>query len=836
MTATPFVNREDELEFLGFARKRAEAGQGQVVAIVGDAGVGKSRLLSEFSRHATEGGWHALVADAPPGGELTSYLGVTQILRSYFALDERDPAAAAAELVTTTLAARDDTLKGALPAILAVLDLPVPGPSWPTLDASLKRQRILDAVADVILRESQERPLLIAFENLHWIDPETQACLDALVDRLPRSRVLLVASHRPEYTPPWGSFPYYNPLRLGPLSGEAAEAMLTALLGAEPRLAAVTRVLVEHTGGNPLFLEECVRVLADADPLADGRGAGDAQPLGELLGLATVQAVLASRLRRLPADDQRLLEAASVIGSRVAMPVLEAATGLPSAALTSSLGRLESAGLLHESGPFPGIEVSFTHPLMHEVTYGGLMPEGRRALHAATLAALEGLGPQHLAARPDVLGEHALRGQRWDKAVVYLRQAGARATSRAANGEAVARLEQALTALSRQAESRQTLELAIDLRLDLRPPLLQLGRLADVLEVSRQAEDLARRIADEPRLARVYTYLANYHYLKGEPEAAIDYGERCVAIGEAERDPALVALARAYMGYSYHAQGRYREAEDVLAENLAMLASLRPAESSTQTAVSHVGSAAWLAFTLADTGEFDRAEASAKVARTIAEESRNPYGQAIAGTLSGLVWLARGHLDRGLPLLEASLATCREKQLVVWQPIPSALVGVALARTGRAAQALPLLEDAVARTQRLGVKAYLARWTAHLGEALLTAGRVDAARETAEEALRLALTHRERGHEAESLRLLGEVAAAASPAEAERRLGEALALAETLSMEPLVAHCRLALGKVSRQAGDMPRAGAHLGRAVELCQAMDLRLWLEQARAEIARL
>ncbi|HUG38281.1 MAG TPA: hypothetical protein VML54_15090, partial [Candidatus Limnocylindrales bacterium] len=721
------------------------------------------------------------------------------------------------------------------PALQSVLDAPVDDPAWMRLDAALRRQRVLDAVTDLLVRASQARPLVVIFENLHWIDPESQACLDHLVEGLARARILLLASHRPEYTAPWGGTSHYNPVRLGPLPAEAATELLRALLGGDPRLAPVIAVLVEHTGGNPLFLEECVRALSDAGVLTDTAAHG-AAPVTELEGLATVHAVLEARVNRLAPVDLRLLEMGAVIGPRIAVSVLSPMAGLDETALAAAITRLKVAEFLHETGPFPGVELTFTRPLMHEIVYGGLSPARRREIHAQALAALEGLSGKSFGARPDVLGDHAFHGGLWDKAVTYLRQAGTRAASRATNGEAVARFQRALQAIAHLPESRATTEQAIDLRLDLRPSLLQLGRLADVLAVSREAEALAQRIGDEPRLARVYTYLANYHYLKGEPETAIGYGERCAAIGAAQGDAPLVALARAYMGYSYHAQGRYREAREVLAENLAMLEPLRRGESSMQTSVSHVGSAAWLAFTLSDQGEFDAADEAGRTARQIADESRNPYSLAIAATYAAHVWLARGHLDRAVPALEATLATCRDNHLVVWQPVPSALLGVALARAGEAARGVRLLEEAVTLSERLGVRAYLARWTGHLAESLQAAGLIDRARDVAETALRLGIAHQERAHQAEALRLLGDLSAAASPAgmaQGERHLRQALSLAAELGSPPLTARCRLSLAALAGRRGDLEQAREHLAAAEALCAAMDLLLPLDRVRAEI---
>jgi tetratricopeptide (TPR) repeat protein len=437
------------------------------------------------------------------------------------------------------------------------------------------------------------------------------------------------------------------------------------------------------------------------------------------------------------------------------------------------------------------------------------------------------------------LAYHAMRGEVWESAVLYLRQAGLKAAAQAANREAVSYFEEALAALGRLAETRENIERAIDIRLELRPPLLQRGEIQRVLDLSREVERLAQQIEDESRLARVYTYLINYHYLRGEADAAIEYGERCLGIGESTGDLALRTFARGYMGQSRHAQGRCREAEEILAANVQEFAAVATPGDMQRAGLSYVTSGAWLAFTRADQGDFDRALEAALEAQRAAELTRHPYTQVIASTLTGLVWLRRGHLERALALLEQSLEACRERQLKLWRPIPSALLGHTFVLLGRVKEALPLLEDCVALSRELGVKAYLPLWLGYLADAELAAGQGERAQTLAREALDLAMAHGEEGHQAWIHGLLGRIAASGPAAEAEAAEVEyllALPLAEERGLRPLTAQLHLALGALHRRAGDRAKAHAHLTRAMTRFQAMDMRFWLDQASDEIREL
>ena len=836
---TPFVGRDGELTRLRETLEKARAGQGQIVAVSGEPGVGKSRLFWEFTHSHRTHGWLVLESSPVSYGKMTSYLPVSDLLKTYFGIEDHDDARRIREKVTGKLLTLDDSLRTTIPVFLSLLDVPVDDAEGHAADPRERRRRTLDALKRLLLRESQVQPLLVIFENLNWVDGETQAFLDSLVESLPAARMLLMVNYRPEYTHGWGSKSYYTQFRIDPLEPESAEELLQAILGSDAALQPLKQLLVQQTEGNPFFLEECVQSLIEMGALAGVRGQYHLQSNVETLQMPpTVQAVLASRIDRLDPEDKRLLQAASVIGKDVPFALLDAISELPEETLRSALMRLQSAEFIYETTLFPALEYTFKHALTHDVAYGSLLTGRRRAVHAAVMESIERLNADRLNEQVERLAHHAVRGEIWDKAINYLRQAGAKAVSRAANQEAVALLDQALQALTHLPEGRAKLEQSIDIRLELRPPLLQLGRLRDVLQLSKEAEHLGAELGDESRLGRVYSYLVNYHYLNGEPDLAIEYGERCLRIADATEDLPLQALARSYLGLSCHAQGQYRRAELILRQNVDALALAR-GTAADLSAISYVTSSGWLAFTLAELGDFHAADACADQALRVADGVGHAYGQAIARTLAGLVWLRRGHLDRALGYLQASLEACREKHLDVWRPIPSSLLGLTQALSGRLDEALPLLKDGVHLSEVLGVNAYLALWTLHLAEGLMTAGQYEQATETARHALDLAVAHKERGHQAWAWRLLGDLASrgeAASLAQAEAHYRQAVDIAEELRMQPVLAHAKMGLGRVMRLRGDRERAEEYLVTAFMLFRGMDVPFWVRRCGEEMMQL
>jgi class 3 adenylate cyclase/predicted ATPase len=498
-----FVGREGEIEHLRQALERAAAGHGQIVAVVGEAGVGKSRLYWEFTRsHRTEG-WLILESASVSYGKATAYLPVIEMLRGYFQITTSDDARRMREKVTGKLLALDRALEPSLPALLALLDLPADDPSWETLAAPERRPRTLEAVKRLLLRESQVQPLLILFEDLHWIDAETKAVLDALVESLPTARLLLLVNYRPEYRHGWSGKTYYRQIQVEPLPPESAESLLDALVGSDARLGPLKRLLIERTQGNPFFLEESVQALVETGALAGEPGAY--APTGAVPDVRvppTVQALLAARIDRLPPEEKSLLQLAAAIGKDVPLALLQAVAGLADELLRARLAPLQAGEFVYEASLFPELEYTFKHALTHEVAYQGLLVERRRELHARILEAMEALYAGRLTEHVERLARHAQQGGRPEPAVRYLRQAAAKAIARSANHEAVAFLEGALRALAELPPSDERLKEALDIQLDLGPALIVTagGAAPEVHAAYTRARELCERIGDSARL------------------------------------------------------------------------------------------------------------------------------------------------------------------------------------------------------------------------------------------------------------------------------------------------------------------------------------------------
>jgi class 3 adenylate cyclase/tetratricopeptide (TPR) repeat protein len=838
---TRFVGRDAEIEHLRRVLSQADAGRGQVVAIVGEAGVGKSRLTYEFTHSHRVQDWLIVEASSVSYGKATSYLPVIDMLKAYFKIGDRDDHREMREKVTGKLLALDRALEPLLHPLLALLDVPVEDTTWKNLDPPQRRQRTLDAVKRLLLREAQVQALLVVFEDLHWIDGETQALLDSVVEGLGSSRLLLLVNYRPEYEHRWGSKTAYSQLRLDTLPAESATELLAALLGPDPVLAPLTQMLVKR--GNPFFLEETVRTLAETGALAGERGAYQLTRAVESLQVpSTVQTILAARIDRLPPEEKELLQAASVIGKDFPYSLLAAIAKQPDDILKRGLVHLQEAEFVYETQLFPDLEHTFKHALTHEVTYGSVLQERRNALHAQIVAAMERLYADRLSEHVERLAYHALRGALWHQAVRHGRQAGNRALGRSAARDALAHFDQARVALDELPECRERTEQLIDLCLEQRNALLPLGEFGRLGHVLNEAGTLAEGLGDQRRLGWVLAYEVQLRSNLGESVRAIEAAERACAIAEAVDDLGLRVAAPYHLGLALWFSGDLRRAAGALRAAIALVQGAPSAERFGMAGPPGVLARFVLAAVLAQLGEFAEGLAVGEEGLRIGQSVGHVYSEVHVRYGLGFAHLHHADFAQATRVLEPALALCRAMEIRVALPLTAALLGSAYVWSGRATEGLALLDEAIVAFTAMGNLGW-PLFITFRAETYLVLGQVAEAREQAEQAVAIARAHQQRGWEAWGLKVLGDIHACESAEvdlsgaqQAEDTYRQALALATELGMRPLAAHCHLGLGKLHATTDQRDKAREHLGTATTMYCEMDMQFWLKQADVEIKEL
>jgi tetratricopeptide (TPR) repeat protein len=833
-----FVGRGHELETLTGLLAQAERGRGQVVTIVGEPGVGKSRLLYELTRSERLQGWRVLGCEGASHGLATPYLPLVELLRRLFELKDVDSVAEIGERIEQTLHGLDPALRPHLPALLALCEVPLDDGRWHALEPVQRRQAMREAIRHLLLRESQVRPLLVLVEDLHWIDSETQATLDRLVESLPTARLLFIGTHRPEYRHTWAGRTYYSQLRLDPLGPEPAGALLRSLLGLGTELVPLAERMIERTEGNPFFLEESVRSLVETQAVTGEPGDYRlTRVVRDIEVPAAVEALLAARIDRLLPEDRQVLQSAAVIGTDVPLALLGAIGDGAHHALGESIVRLQAAEFLYEKTGTAEPGYTFKHALTHEVAYGSLPAERRRGLHARVVAALEARNPDQPGEALGQLGHHALKGEVWNKAVRYLREAGEKASARSAYREAATIYEQALVALGHLPESRVTIEQSVDLRQELRVVLQPLHELDRILSHLEQAAALAESLGDRARLGRVLGGLCNTRHTQGDHERALALVTRAFELGNALGDVALRVEATLRLGAVHYSLGNYSTAVDFLRQTLELTRGRPESER-----LGFVGPVAvlmntWLSLSLSELGQFAESQSRANEALRVATTVEQPFTLMAVDVALGVLGLRQGRFDRAVAAFRSVVELGRSWDISTAWPGGTDGVVCALALRGEREEALHLLTEATRRIGGTRVGFNLAQRVNRLGEAARGCGRPQEAQRLGEEGLRLARVRKERGEEAWALRLLGDLASDREPpdvAAAEAHYRDALALAKVLGMRPLVAHCHRGFGMLHQRSGARRDARGELALARDLYRDMGMTFWLEQTEGESA--
>jgi tetratricopeptide (TPR) repeat protein len=548
-----------------------------------------------------------------------------------------------------------------------------------------------------------------------------------------------------------------------------------------------------------------------------------------------VQAVLAARIDRLPQEEKRLLQTAAVIGTEVPWPLLQAIADAPEEALYRSLAHVQAAEFLYETSLFPERVYTFKHALTHEVAYGGLLRERQRLLHGRIVAVIDQRYADRLVDQVERLAHHALRGEVWDKAVAYLRQAGDKALARSANREAVACFEQALVAVAHLPEGRARHAQAIDVRFGLRHALGQRLENDRILTYLHEAEVLAQALGDQHRLGWGAAYMTNCFGGKGDLPRAVEAGQRALALAGTLGDVALQVVTHLFLGRVYYGLGDYPQAIDLLRQNLASLEGTPFQERFGLPGLPAVMSRDVLARCLAEVGAFTEGLAHAEDSLRIAEAVNHSHSLIAACHGIGDVYLRKGALPQAILWLERGLEVCQVWDLPLLFYLVSSTLGYAYVLTGRVSDALPLLEQSVATE---GFELIRGRVHVWLSEAYLRLDRLGEALAVAVRGLELCRAHAQQGEQAWALRLLGELHAHRQPPEtalAEASYCEALALAEALGMRPLQAHCHRGLGTLYATTGQREQAHSALTTAIDMYRAMDMTFWLPQTEAALAQ-
>jgi class 3 adenylate cyclase/predicted ATPase len=813
-----FVGRQSELAQLRKALEEVKAGHGQIVGVAGEAGVGKSRLFHEFKGFSQRG---CLVVEtfSVSHGRSFAYLPLIELLKNYFQITAQDDERRCREKVTGRVLTLERSLEDVVPYLLYLLGIGEQRSALAQMDPQIRRQRTFDAITRLLVRESLNEPLGLVFEDLQWLDGETEAFLAFFIERVPGARILLLVNYRPEYQHSWGLKGDYTQLRLDPLGPVEAQRLLTELLGDDAGLTALKLLVLEKTEGNPFFVEEVVQTLAEEGALLGEPGRYRIEKTPTALHIpTTVQGVLAARMDRLPDTEKELLQTLAVFGKEFPLSLIRQVVGQPEDNLRRLLSRLEAGEFIYERPAFPEVEYVFKHALTQEVAGNSMLMERRSVLHERTAQAIETLFQSRLKDYWSELAHHYSLSGNIPKAVEYLQCAGQQAFQRSANLEAIRQLSTALALLERLPETSERARQELTLQLTIGPALMAAkGYGASEVEATyTRALALCRQAGETPHLFPVQVGLRMFYQLRAEYETANELGERLLSLAENTQAPGILMEAHFLRGATLFRLGELGMAHTHVQQSV----TLHDAEPLDGETFLHgrdpgIHGRSILALILWYLGYPDQAIEQSQEALIRARASY-PLGLAQTLAFTAELYQLRHEVQLTKDCAEANVTLSTEQGFPLHLAWGTILLGWALAEQGRSEEGIAQIRHGLTAYQATGAQLGRSYFLALLAETYGNVGQAEAGQNVLAEAMAMLDKTGERYYEAELHRLKGELLVRASSAETGGSAGGERAEA--------CFHKAIAVAHHQR------------ARSLELRAALSLaRLWQRQGKTAAAR-
>jgi len=757
---TRFVGRERELRQMRHALELSIGGHGQIIAVMAEAGTGKSRVFHEF-KTAIPATCKVLEAYSVSHGKASAWLPVLELLRGYFGVVDADDAATRREKVAAVLKALDPALEDTLPYLFGLLGI-VDGPDpLAQMAPPIKLQRTLDAIKRIILSENLKQPIVVIFEDLHWIDEQTQALLAVLADSIASARVLLLVNYRPEYRHEWTNRSNYSQLRLPPLDSSDGAAMLASLLGEAVELNPLKRLIGERTGGNPFFIEEIVQALFDEGALVRNGAVKVTRSLSQLRLPSTVQGILAARIDRQPGENKQLLQTLAVIGRESPIGLLRQVASHADNRLERMLAELQTAEFIYEETVIGGVEYVFKHALTQEVAYNSLLIERRKQLHELAAHGLETIFASQLEDHLTELAHHYSLSDNVGKAVEYLGRAGQQAMQRSAHNDAIRNIGAAIGLLQKVPDGAERTQRELLLQLTVGPALIVVKGWGapEVKQAYVRARDLCERLNEPPEFFYVLFGLWTVHFLRDELTAASELGQQMLYRAQTAHDPALLMFAHEALGDTLYQMGKLLPAQ----EHLEMAISLYDREHHRPLAMrftgldSEVQCLSYAAFTTWALGYPDRAIEQATAAIALAQSLSHPYSLAFAKHFLGFVHQYRREGAKAQEHAEAVIALCTEHGFAGQSAMTTILLGEAMAEQGRNQEGIAQIEQTLDAFCAIGLALARPTFLRRLAQAYMETGRFDEGLQALTESLAAVEQKEDRQDEPERHRLKGEL-------------------------------------------------------------------------------
>jgi class 3 adenylate cyclase/tetratricopeptide (TPR) repeat protein len=838
---TRFVGRENSMAALMEAYEKVRNGAGQIVGVVGEAGVGKSRLLFEFRHRLLQEEFGYLEGRCIHFGGAMPYLPILDLLRSYFEIREGEREMVIRKRVRERILGLDEKLRGIISPILDLLSLKVEDEAYLKLEPKQRREKVFEALRDLFIRESQERPLVIVIEDLHWIDKTSEEFLDYLIGWLANVKVMLVLLYRPEYTHSWGNKSYFNRIGLDQLTLKSSAELVRAILEGGETAPELSNLILNRAAGNPLFMEELTHSLLENGSI---QRTGDQYILtkksSDLQVPDTIQGIIAARIDRLDENLKRIMQVASVIGREFTFRILQAISDMRED-LKTELLNLQGLELIYEKSLLPELEYIFKHALTQEVAYNSLLLKRRKEIHEKTGKAIEELYPERLEEFYEVLAYHYSRSDNLEKAYEYLKKAAGKAVQKDALFDSLRFYKDAMEVLLKLPPTDENKREQTELILSMYFPEVRIGLSENFLPLLQKAEALSVELGDDKNRLIARDRLGIYFIIKGnDPDLGWKYIESCFDHPELIQDIELMAITGSDLCASCSVSGDYLRIDRVAPTIISLI------ENTQTQAEFHGFPFNPYCFILGSWGMakgflayFDKGETLLKKALSFAEEINHRATIGLIKMNYGNLLVAKGDASKAIRILNNAIKDLEESQTMFAAGSTWAMLGVAHWLTGDYRSALEFSEKGLKIQTDLDLPMFesLCHWSCSLAHFGL--GNLEEAKIQAEQALHYSMANNEKQIQGLSKIVLGKVLAKADPGQietAEGHLLRGISLLEELGTLCESSMGYLWLGEAYAESGRQEEALENLNKAEAMFQEMGMDYWLDKTREILGKL
>ena len=835
---TKFVGRKKEMESLQEILEKARSGSGQVIGIVGEAGVGKSRLILEMRKMFPQEEYLYFEGRCLHYGGSIAFLPLLDILRSYFEIKEGDPEYLIKRKMKEKILALDEKLD-ILPPFQELLSLKVDDEAYLKLEPKQKRERIFESIRDLFMRESQNKPLVLVIEDLHWIDKTSEEFLDYLIGWLANTPILLILLYRPEYTNRWGSKSCYNKLGLDQLPLKPSAELVQSILGEGEIVPELKNLILGKAAGNPLFMEELTHTLIEngsiqrtGDQFVLSKKASDIQVPD------TIQGIIAARMDRLEESLKRIMQVASVIGREFAFRILQAILDMKEE-LKSQLLNLQGLEFIYEKRLFPELEYIFKHTLTQEVAYNSLLLKRRKEIHEKTGKAIESLYPNRLEEFYEMLAYHYSRSDNLDKACHYLKLSGNKSTRNNSLWEAYRFHQEALSILNQMPETEESKREQVEVILLMAVPMRLLAYPEDSFKFLQEGERLAKELGDGKSRAYLNNFIGLFYSFKGDPTHGKKYLEDAFAEAEKMQDIEIMAPVGVSLCVSYANAGEHRKIVNIAPKVITLLEKThRESEFFGFLSNSYSQLQGQYGRGLAALGEFRAGEQLLDKALSFAQKSNHFFSIGILENLYGDLFLFKGEGENAVKHCQSAVEYFEKSQAVLYLSLAWVRLGYGYYLLDEFNDALKFMERGLKMQQDMGLPFYLSLIHYNLSMVHGDLGHWEDAKVKAEQGLRLGQTNQDKSSEGNSWVLLGRAIGKMEKAQldmAEEHILKGMKILEELMLKPALSTGHFILGELYADAGMKEKALENLKKAEGLCQEMGIEYWLNRTRALLER-